>query len=186
MARSTKTSAQRLRDDLTAAAVKLREVGSDNLAAAVDTVLAPGGWTRLRAAPLPEGESAAQPNLPVRMLVTERDAIKAAAEAAGDILTRVVESGFEEFLAGGFDPRVRNRPRGTHATAGESKSTSLNLSPNGDLVKRVEARCTELNEQGRKPKLAVSAVARAVLQARYRVGLYAPEMDEEFQDKPAT
>lgn len=186
MARTPKTGTQRLRDDLTAAAARLREVGSGDLATAIDTVLAPGGWTKLRAAKLPEGESATQPNVAVRMLETERDQIRDAADESGDILTHLVEAGFRDFLAGDFEPRVRNRPRGVHAAAGAGKEVSLNVTPNSELVGRVKAYCEQLNKEGRRPKLTASTVARAALQARFRIGLYAPEMDAVFEDKPAT
>lgn len=173
-------AAQQLRDDLTTAATALRKAGEKNLAQAVDKVLAPHGWVLLRAGESlskadsdDEGES----NVPVRMSLTDRDRAKALAEQAGETLTGIAEQGFRDFLDGTFVPMVRRAGRKTVSNVAK---VSLNLRPDVDLANAVRAKCKAMNEAGHHPKIAISNVARAAIEARYQIGLYAPE-DEPAQ-----
>ncbi|WP_228981333.1 hypothetical protein [Streptomyces sp. DH12] len=170
---STTNADLKLRDDLTAASTKLRQVGSPDLAAAVDKVLAPGGWGSLRRSEAAAGTSGAAlpPNVSIPMFTTDRDTAKRLAEQAGDPLTGVLERGLADFVAGTFEPRVARATRGS----GAAQATSLlNLRPDPELMARVRERIAELNEAGRSPKLSVSNVARAVIEHRFQLGQYKP------------
>lgn len=132
-----------LRAKLTAAAARLREVDSPELAEAVEVVLAPTGWGRLRRSALEVSGSGADldPNLPIGMLKSVRDEIKknvaaAAAARPGHRISIASEArlALEAFLAGEFVPDMPERsPRG----AGLEKA-NLNVRVNADLRKRAE------------------------------------------------
>lgn len=132
-----------LRAKLTAAAARLREVDSPELAEAVEVVLAPTGWGRLRRSALEVSGSGVEldPNLPINMLESVRDEIKrnvaAAAKAnpvAGISITVEAQRALEAFLAGEFVPDKPERsPRGTG-----QKKVNLNVRVNADLRKRAE------------------------------------------------
>lgn len=132
-----------LRSQLTAAAARLREVDSPDLAEAVETVLEPNGWGRLRrSAPEASGSgSTLDPNLPIGMLKAVRDEIKANVAAAarkrpgaGISIAAEAETALKAFLAGKFVPEQPERaPRG----AGLEKA-NLNVRVDASLRQRAE------------------------------------------------
>lgn len=130
-------SAAQLHADLTAASHKLREVGSADLAEAVDEALTPRGIGALRN----KVEAATRPpNLAIRMSATDQARIKAAAAAAGVSLTKVVAEGFDAFLAGTFTP-----DRMPHATRGSGAAEKVNL--NVRVTEAQRARVEEMAQE---------------------------------------
>ncbi|MFF8610815.1 hypothetical protein ACF06X_33455 [Streptomyces sp. NPDC015346] len=107
-----------LRTHLTAAAARLREVGSNDLAQYVDTVLAPGGWRQL--------SETGGATWPIRMPLALRTAIQTQAEAAGNVLSDDVREGLAEFIAGRFTPE--RLPRARRGTAAESVNLTVRVS----------------------------------------------------------
>ncbi|MET9439117.1 hypothetical protein [Streptomyces sp. NPDC006551] len=160
-----------IRQDLTNASAKLKEIGEPHLAAAVDKVLGPNGWRLVRG---PE-EVGAGSKLPVRMPETDRDAIKKAAEEAGDNLTGIVEEGLQAFLDGNFPQR---RQRAAVGTVAHVRMVNLNVRPNAKLLARAQERCDALYEEGTRPKVTVSWIASVALQQRYGVGEYGTADDQ--------
>lgn len=129
-----------LRSQLTAAAARLREVDSPDLAEAVELVLAPTGWGRLRrSAPSVSGSGAGEelaPNLPIYMPKTLRDEIKAGvAKAPGNVtLSSEAEKALKAFVAGEFVP---GKPeRAARGTGGEK--VNLNVRVDAELRKQAE------------------------------------------------
>jgi hypothetical protein len=132
-----------LRSQLNAAAARLREVDSPELADAVDLVLAPNGWGRLRRSAPEAGGSAdtLSPNLPIQMLKATREEIHAAvAEAAaanpGQDISVPTEArkALEAFLDGTFVP---DQPkRAARGTGGEK--ANLNVRVDASLRERAE------------------------------------------------
>jgi hypothetical protein len=159
---------KQLHHDLTAASTKLRETGAGDLAAAVDQVLAPGGWHALRRL---ENAATAAPNFSIPMRTEDRDTVKRLAEQAGESLTAIVERRLTDFIAGTFDPRVA---RATRNSGAAQATSNLNMRPNPDLIAQVRARVEELNASGRSPKLSAAGVARAAIEEHYRLGQYKP------------
>jgi hypothetical protein len=156
--------------NLIQAAETLREVGKPKLAESIDFVLGPKGngfTTRLRQ-DLAGTELARTPNLPIRMLKSDRDVIQQTKSAS---LTSILNDGFRRFLAGEFE--VRKEPR---RRVSESNPTLvLNAAPDGELHADVARRCRELKEAGQRPVLAVSNVAAAILYDHFSLGAYAPD-----------
>jgi hypothetical protein len=175
-----------VRARLTVAADRLRRDGEDDLASAVDAVLAPRGWELLRPDPGPEDRN---PNMSLFMPKDLKDALMAAAEEAremaarGEIpagdpagnLTDDVDRGFRLFLSGKFTPTppVRSK-RGSNIP-----KTNLNVRPSGALrdeaAELAEAKSAELGW-----KLSVSRVAIAYLLHRYGID------EEEFTVRSGT
>jgi antitoxin component of RelBE/YafQ-DinJ toxin-antitoxin module len=99
-----------MRDRLTLAAQRLEEAGHPDSAADVRAVLAPGGWTLLRAKDTP-GKTAAGTNLPLTIDRDLRDALKAKADEFGVTLGAVVADGFRKVLAGEWlPPKLASTP----------------------------------------------------------------------------
>lgn len=113
-------SAAKLHADLTAASHKLREVGSPDLAEAVNEALTPRGLGALRNV-VAAGDK--DPTLTIRMSVADRDRVKAAATAAGTSIQKDVAEGFAAYLAGTFVPE---RPTRAVHGAGDEK-VNLNV-----------------------------------------------------------
>jgi hypothetical protein len=147
-----------LRPRLEAAAKKLHQAGEPDLAEAVETILAPNGWGRLRRTDPTTSEG--ERNVPIWMPKAWRQQIKDAAEAEGVSLSAVVDEGFGKYLDGSFEPPAPTR--GRYPSGAEMGN--LNVRPSGELRARVEA--------GSMP---VSHVAASYLFARYQVGPYAPD-----------
>jgi len=98
-----------LRDRLTTAAGLLRQDGHDDAAADVEAVLAPGGWTLLRAKD--SGTSSSGTNLPLTIDRDLRDTLKAKAGEFGVTLGSVVADGFNAVLAGEWaPPKLKSTP----------------------------------------------------------------------------
>ncbi|MFD7980161.1 hypothetical protein [Streptomyces sp. NPDC059071] len=148
--------------DLRAASARLTEAGAPDLAAAVDEVLAPDGWSRLRHA-LQTGTGA--PNVPVHMPLVLRDAIQTAAKAAGDSLATVLAEGLEEFIAGRFSPAA-NAHRARRNTGLETGN--LNVRIDAGLKDRFQtAAADRADELGYKP--ALGHIAKAWLIEKYDI-----------------
>ncbi|MET7713761.1 hypothetical protein [Streptomyces sp. NPDC005407] len=159
MARKT-SAAQEFRDELTAAAARLRESGSDRLAAAVDKTLTPEGHKLLRVVNW-ESQAADSPNLPIRMSPADRDRIKAGAaakatalkasgEAASWSVTDDVNEGLAAFAEGRFSPAPP--PRSAYGS-GEDK-VNLNVRPDAGLRARAKQAAQDRAEElGWTPKV---------------------------------
>ncbi|MFG2540708.1 hypothetical protein ACGFU4_36260 [Streptomyces sp. NPDC048511] len=141
-----------LRADLVAAAERLREVDSPQLAQAVDTVLTFSA--------LQPYDSQADPNLSIRLPKAARDRIVAGAKRDRVSVQAVVNEAFQEFLDGKFSPKATVRER--KGTAAEK--VNLNVRPERDLMARVA-------EAGVKPM----HVAADYLQRRFKAGPYADD-----------
>ena len=116
--------------DLRAASARLTEAGAPALASAVDEVLAPNGWSRLRHA-LETGTTA--PNLPITMPAVMRDAIQSAVKQSGDSLPAAAVEGLEQFIAGRFAPAA-NAYRARRGTG--LKTANLNIRIGDELRER--------------------------------------------------
>lgn len=134
-----------LRSQLTAAAARLREVDSPELAEAVELTLTPTGWGRLRRSAAEVSGSGSSdslpPNLPIYMVTAIRDEIyrnvaAAAAARPGEDISVASEAAaaLEAFLAGEFVPDKPERaPRGTGGKKG-----NLNVRVDAALRKDAE------------------------------------------------
>lgn len=163
MPRARTSSAHTIHARLAAGAAKLRQAGADDEANAIDEILAPSGWGLLRRAEAAANpERAGERNLAIPLPKDIRDEIKARAAANGDVITRVVNEGFEKYLAGKFTPK---QPQRSAWGSGEVKA-NLNVRPSGELRDRVE-------QEG---PLALH-VAGAYLMHKYGLGPYAPDSD---------
>ncbi|MFJ1900429.1 hypothetical protein [Streptomyces sp. NPDC088115] len=152
-----------LRTRLTAAAARLREIDSPNLADAIDaidTVLAPQGWTHLRNtdATISTGT---EPNMPIWMGKTVKGEIVAAVADAGTTVTADVNEAFMKFLAGEFVAGEAVRPR---MSAARKEMANLNVRPSSVLREQVAA-------AGETP----SRVAGDYLMRKYSLGPYAAD-----------
>lgn len=161
---------QQRRDRLVRATQVLTTAGEPDLAGAVEYVLGPKGVgfvTRLR----DDNRGATReriPNLPIRMLKSDRDVIKQAKSAS---LTSILNEGFQKFLDGEFE--VRKEPR--RRISESDPAVMLNATPDRDLHANAARRCRELEDAGQRPVLAVSNVAAAILYAHFGLGAYAPD-----------
>jgi hypothetical protein len=106
--------AQSIRTRLKSAAKQLKTDGHDELASAVDAVLAPGGWSLLRSG---AGAPSAS-NLPITLDEDLREALKREAEAKDVTLSSLVNDGFRAVVAGTWVPPkpVRARRGAAYAT----------------------------------------------------------------------
>ncbi|MFG2676951.1 hypothetical protein [Streptomyces sp. NPDC048445] len=139
-------SAAKLHADLTAASHKLREVGSADLAEAVDEALTSRGLGALRNA-VEAGNK--DPNLSISLSVTDRDRIKSAAAAAKASLQKDVADGFAAFIAGTFIPEQPARAAYGAATA----KVNLNVRAQPELTAAVkQAAEDQADELGWTPK----------------------------------
>ena len=125
-----------LRDRLKTAAGLLRQDGHDEAAIDLETVLAPGGWTLLRAKD--SGETTTGTNLALTVDRDVRDLLKARAEEFGITLGSIVAEGFEKVLSGDWVP-----PRLAPIPA--EKKVMLNVRVDDSLRKRVDAQKDRLS-----------------------------------------
>jgi hypothetical protein len=150
-----------LRDQLEAAAARLREVDSASLAAPIDTVLAPGGWAALRdSAPTTVNGSLLQLRLSEKL----RDEVVAAASEAGMSVGAVVNEGFRAFLAGQFVPDESARPVRGRPPAGQPKNVVLSVQAEASLRQQVKERAD----------MSPPGVAVDYLLQKFHLGPYAP------------
>ncbi|WP_331764812.1 hypothetical protein [Streptomyces sp. NBC_01238] len=157
-----------LRPRLTAAATKLREINEPDLADAIDTVLAPNGWGRLRRS---DPSASLDRNMAMRMPIEWREQIKERAEAARKqladdekkkTLADDVNEGLQKYLDGEFAPFGFDRnPRGSAV-----EMVNLNVRAKDALREAVQQQ-----EDGSSAAL----VASAYLMSKYKVGPYAPK-----------
>ncbi|MFB7313012.1 hypothetical protein [Streptomyces sp. NPDC056192] len=149
-----------LRPRLTAASSKLREMNEPDLADAIDTVLAPNGWGRLRRSDPATTESLDR-NMAMYMPIEWREQIKERAKKAGNEIKDDVNEGFRLYRAGKFEPIAgKLSPRGSADAMG-----NLNTRPENDLRVAID------EMDGPSPAL----VGAAYLMSKYRVGPYAPK-----------
>lgn len=149
-----------LRPRLAAAAAKLRTINEDDLAEAIDTVLAPNGWGRLRRSDLVVSDSLDR-SMAMGMPAEWREQIKARAQAAGNKLADDVNEGLQQYLDGKFTPVVPARsPYGSGA-----EKVNLNVRAKDALREAI----AELGEH------APAQVGAAFLMSKYQVGPYAPK-----------
>jgi len=147
-----------LRAELAAAADRLRAVDSPDLAAAVDTVLAPNGWAALRATDTTADEGMG-PSMSILIDKALKEEIEARAKSVGNVLNHDVNEGLARYLAGSFTPR----PQGKARWGTGSENVTLSVRPKKSLRDQVKAR-------GEKP----STLAKEYLLFKYEVGHYAP------------
>jgi hypothetical protein len=124
-----------LRDRLKTAADLLRQDGHEEHAADVEAVLAPGGWTLLRA----NDSGTSSKNLPLTMNKDWRDALKAKASELGVSLGAVVADGFNAVLAGEWTPPKVKRTSGTKVV--------LNVRVDDALQEHVGKQATRLTKE---------------------------------------
>lgn len=126
-------------------AATLREQGKTQEADAVDFLLSPSGWPMLGRLRAGEGGSSLHPNLPIQMVATVRDEIKAnvakaaekAARAGSDEVVSIpaeAEKALRAFLAGEFTPE---QPARVARGAGQEKA-NLNVRVDAQLRKDAE------------------------------------------------
>lgn len=149
-----------LRPRLTAASSKLREMNEPDLADAIDIVLAPNGWGRLRRSD-PTTSDSLDRNMAMRMPSEWREQIKARAQASGNRLADDVNEGLQTYLDGKFEPIAPGR--NPHGSATEM----VNLN-----VRAKDALREAIAEQGDH---APALVGAAYLMSKYKVGPYAPK-----------
>lgn len=149
-----------LRTQMERAVERLREIGSHDLADAVEEALSPNGWGLLRSSS-PGGDRAA-PNMPVRMDARIREHVKKAVMKDGTTVTAKVNEGLRLFIDGKFMPEKPERaPRG-----GGGEGGNLNTRPDPHLKKRADE-IGEMMSGAQGWKIRASAVARAYLLELY-------------------
>lgn len=159
--RTPTSSAHTIRARLTAASATLTKAGAPDLAAAVDEVLAPGGWGLLRRT---EENADANPNLAIHMNKAIRESLKTKAEAKGTSLSADVTEAFRLFLAGEFVP---DAPIRSQRNSGAEKA-NLNVRPDASLLQQV----LDVAEQKSAEygwKVTPARVAAAYLMKKYRI-----------------
>lgn len=158
-----------LRSRLKKAAAQLKADGHPELSASVEAVLAPGGWSKLRA----DAGAASASNLPLFMTKSLREALKDAADAMDVSLGALVTEGFRAVVEGRWTPPAPVRSK-RGSQAGEQK---VNLNVRVDDVARadLEAKLPALSQEV-GGKLSVTNVAIAWL--REELGV------EDQQDDP--
>lgn len=158
------TTGKDLRSKMAAGAARARTTDDPQLvelAQAVETVLAPGGWVQLR-----DTDSIKPGSTPLQMKMaeTDRDLIKARCKnIAAD-----VNEGFARYLAGEFTPRPYVRSHGMWGASKGSRRVTLNTRSNEALTQQV-----------RETGLLPSYVAAEYLMSKHRVGPYALGRAEE-------
>lgn len=137
VARSTDLSPQLIRARMTVAVDRLKDRGDADLAEALEVVLAPGGWRKLRS---PSSVGGGNDNYALYMATSVKNWLEDAARetdperAPGTVLAEVVNEGWEKFLTGDFQPAPLARaPRGK-----APEKENLNLRPDTALGKKVE------------------------------------------------
>lgn len=138
MARTNRT----IRDRLKTAARELEQAGRSDSAAAVEAVLAPGGWTLLR-----EADAPFTTNLPLTMRASLREALKQAAEQNNVTLTAVVTDGHRRVLDGSWTPPESRRIVRRGEAAAKDSRVVLNVTVEDTLRKELRERLPVLSEE---------------------------------------
>ncbi|MEU9014222.1 hypothetical protein AB0D12_31525 [Streptomyces sp. NPDC048479] len=157
------------RDHLVAAAETCRQAGRPDQVEAIDYVLSPKGAefvTRLRR-DSQDVEDNRGPSLSLGMREEWRDQLKAAAAAAGNILSADVTAILAAFVNGQFEPKPLPR-----ATGGKRVNLVVRI-PDADLVAQVHRMCGQAREGG--DRLYLVSLAIDGLLRKYKVGPYAPK-----------
>lgn len=145
-----------LRARLKQASAQLKTDGHLELSAAVDAVLAPGGWSKLRA---DVGTSSAS-NLPLFMTESLRAALKEAADHRDVSLGALVTEGFVAVVEGRWEPPAPERAaRGSQA--GQRK-VNLNVRVDDAARSRLEQALPRL-KQNIDGRLSLTNIAIAWL-----------------------
>ncbi|MFF8910550.1 hypothetical protein [Streptomyces olivaceoviridis] len=158
MARTTRET----RETLAPAVPFLREHGKDEWADALESVLAPGGWTHLR-----ESEGAFTENVPLTIRRSLRDALEEAAAKARKkrSLSAIVTEGVQRVLEGAWTPP---RPAGRTAMASGDSRAVLNVTVDHELLEQLRGRLGSLGSQ-LGYKVTVSGIAIAYLREQLGV-----------------
>lgn len=119
-----------LRTRLKKAAAQLKADGHSELSASVEAVLAPGGWSKLRA----EAGTASASNLPLFMPESLREALKTAADDKDVSLGALVTEGFRAAAEGRWTPPAPVRAK-RGALAGQRQ---VNLNVRVDDIARAD------------------------------------------------
>ncbi|MFE1451909.1 hypothetical protein [Streptomyces olivaceoviridis] len=159
MARTTR---RELLDTLTPAVPFLREHGKGEWADALESVLAPGGWTHLR-----EAEGAFTENVPLTIRRSLRDALEEAAAKSSKIqsLSAIVTEGCQRVLDGAWTPP---RPAGRTAMASGDSRSVLNVTVDHDVLEQLRERLGSLGSQ-LGYRVTVSGIAIAYLREKLGV-----------------
>lgn len=151
-------------------------VGQPELAAEIEYVLSPKGPGFVKRI-YDDSRGVArtkQSTLPIRMPKDRRDTINRLADAAGEVLTEIVENGFRRWLEGEFVLNMEGR-----AWPGSSgESVILSVTPSPVLRDLVKEKCKAVKKADPfLPGKGVfeSTVAAHSLYAHYKIGPYAPE-----------
>ena len=123
----------------------LREAGRDDLAAGVEAILAPKGWTLLQPRP---GE-ATEATSPLSITTTDelRGALRSAASELGWVLSEVAADGYRRVLDGSWLPPKRVDKRSVAGAARKAKRATMSIDVPVDLREKVQARLEELSER---------------------------------------
>lgn len=135
--KGTRRVTRPMRDRLKTAASLLRQDGHDEAATDVEAVLAPGGWTLLRAKDA--GTSGTATNLPLTIDKDLRDALKAKAGEFGVTLGAVVADGYRQVLAGEWAPPKVKRT--------STEKVVLNVRVDSVLQEQVNAQAARLTQE---------------------------------------
>ncbi|MFD9004491.1 hypothetical protein ACFV0T_26620 [Streptomyces sp. NPDC059582] len=145
-----------LRDRLQHASDQLKADGHHDLAAAVASVLAPGGWSKLRA---PSGSTSTS-NFPIYMPKSLRDALKKAGDDMDVSLGALVTEGFRAAVAGTWVPQaVQKTPKGG---AAGTPMANLNVRVDDAARTELEEALPRLMEQV-EGRLSLTSIATAWL-----------------------
>ncbi|MCA1224314.1 hypothetical protein [Streptomyces sp. 8L] len=169
MARDPRT--QHHHDNLIAATAFLRDQDKPELAGSIDYVLGPDGPAFLKDLANPSG-------MKVPLTISMRDSrVRIMKDQTSPVeRDRILNAGFEAFLAGEFDLRKEKEDR-TPLTASGDVRRVLTTNPDADLQARVSQRCRDLKEAGKAtvPRLSLGTVAAAVLYQHFGLGPYASD-----------
>lgn len=149
-----------IRERLTLASQRLKEAGYPDSAADVEAVLAPGGWTMLRAS---AGSSAASSKGSSNLSITTgqdiKGALKAAADEIGVTLSSVAEDGFRALVEGCWAPPGAADRVVLPSSQKSGGRTVLNLAIPETLREQVRAMLPTLSTQAgyevTEPRLAL-------------------------------
>jgi len=145
-----------LRARLQQASAQLKADGHLELSASVDAVLAPGGWSKLRA----ESGAPVASNLPLFMPEDLRAALKEAADHRDASLGALVTEGFRAAVEGRWEPPVPERAR--RGSAAQVRKVNLNVRVDDTARHRMEKALPRLRENI-SPRLSLTSIAIAWL-----------------------
>jgi hypothetical protein len=140
--------ARPIHDRLTLAAQRLEDAGHPDSAADVRAVLVRGGWTLLRDAAPADGPGKSP--LTITTNTDMRDALRAAADELGVLLTDVVEDGYRLVLEGRWLPPQRKTKRWLKGERRPGRAV-MTVNIDADLRAQVQERLASLSEEAGYP-----------------------------------